>query len=336
MEANFIRDDMDLYTALLFTLNTTNGYLIAESTLWNTDSLFHRIYHDPAYTNFSRHTIPYTGALHPDGPLTPQIVDMIQTQLQGDPHRWRREMLCEWTEDQNAWLPTALITFTQDSELNYTPATEHLRGEFYVGLDFGKHRDPSVAAAIERVDDTLILRHLHAFPLETSYGAVIGYVKRLQDNWHTIHNIQADKTGVGDYIVEDMQRGGIRNVEGITFTDQTKEALATALKEAMCRATCPTCNHPHNIDTDEGEWKTTCPTCNTTLRPQLYIPYDKNLIHELNTERYELAKTGRLHYSHPEGTHDDRFWVLALAVHAATGDTPPHTPRAQTLTQTPP
>ena len=32
MEANFIRDDADLYTSLLFTLNTTNGYLIAEST----------------------------------------------------------------------------------------------------------------------------------------------------------------------------------------------------------------------------------------------------------------------------------------------------------------
>jgi len=32
MECNFIRDDEDLYTAVLFTLNTTNGYLIAEST----------------------------------------------------------------------------------------------------------------------------------------------------------------------------------------------------------------------------------------------------------------------------------------------------------------
>jgi len=29
MEANFIRDDMDLYTAVLFTLNTTNGTAIA-------------------------------------------------------------------------------------------------------------------------------------------------------------------------------------------------------------------------------------------------------------------------------------------------------------------
>jgi len=32
METNFIRGDEDLYTAVLFTLNTTDEYLIAEST----------------------------------------------------------------------------------------------------------------------------------------------------------------------------------------------------------------------------------------------------------------------------------------------------------------
>ncbi|MCK4582986.1 hypothetical protein KAU18_06690, partial [Candidatus Bathyarchaeota archaeon] len=44
METNFIRCDEDLYTAVLFTLNTTDGYLIAESTPWNTDSVFHRMF----------------------------------------------------------------------------------------------------------------------------------------------------------------------------------------------------------------------------------------------------------------------------------------------------
>lgn len=27
---------------------------------------------------------------------------------------------------------------------------------------------------------------------------------------------------------------------------------------------------------------------------------------------------GKIHYNHPPGTHDDKFWALALAVHAAT------------------
>ena len=122
MEMNFIRDDEDLYTAVLFTLNTTDGYLFVESTPWNTDSVFHDIYHKPEYDKFSKHTLPYTEALPPDGPLTPSIVEMIEEQLKGDPSRWRREMLCEWTEDTDRWLPMSLIAHCQDSELSYWAA----------------------------------------------------------------------------------------------------------------------------------------------------------------------------------------------------------------------
>ncbi|MBS7653442.1 hypothetical protein KEJ13_10005, partial [Candidatus Bathyarchaeota archaeon] len=74
----------------------------------------------------------------------------------------------------------------------------------------------------------------------------------------------------------------------------------------------------------EGEWRSTCPRgcraeggVEVKLRPLLHIPYDPDLYHELNAERYELAKTGRIQFSHPEGSHDDRFWALALAVYAA-------------------
>jgi phage FluMu gp28-like protein len=249
---------------------------------------------------------------------------MIKKQLQGDPARWKREMLCEWTEDLNVWLPTSLITLAQDSALSYLDAEETAQGEFYIGVDFGKHADYSVVAVVEKRGDHLHLVHCHRFPLETSYGAVIGYIKRLQDNWRGVGAIYADKTGVGDYIVEDMTRGGLRSVRGINFTIDTKEQMATALKEAMRQAECPICGWKGHIESIEGEWHTTCPRkCKTSegnpinLRPRLHIPYDPDLIHELNVERYELAKTGKLLFNHPEGTHDDRFWALALAVYAA-------------------
>jgi hypothetical protein len=202
-----------------------------------------------------------------------------------------------------------------DSEIDYTPATEKILGDFHLGVDFGKHRDPSVVAVSERIKGHLLLRHLHAFPLKTSYGTVIGYVKRLQDNWRAVRSIYADKTGVSDYIVEDMVMGGIRGVEGVNFTEQTKEATATALKEQMRRATCLRCDWVGNIDTREGEWRSTCPNCQAPLRPLLHIPYDPELLHELNVERYELTKTGRPLFNHPEGIRDDRFWALALSLH---------------------
>ena len=330
MEANFIRDDMDLYTAVLFTLNTTNGYLIVESTPWNTDSVFYKMFHDEAYSQFSTHKVLYTEALPPHGPLSPEIVEMIEKQLAGDPARWKREMLCEWTEDLNVWLPTSLITLAQDSALDYWDFDVQPRGEFYLGADFGKHVDYSVVSAIERIKAHLILRHCHRFPLETSYGAVIGYMKRLQDNWRTVHAIYADKTGVGDYIVEDMERGGLRNVTGVNFTDASKEAMATCLKEQMRSAVCASCGWRGYVDAREEEWRTTCPEgCETeegntvSLRPLLHIPFDPELFNELNVERYELSKSGKLLFNHPQGTNDDRFWVLSLAVYAAEQAEPP-------------
>ncbi|MEM3356575.1 MAG: hypothetical protein QW166_01975, partial [Candidatus Bathyarchaeia archaeon] len=53
------------------------------------------------------------------------------------------------------------------------------------------------------------------------------------------------------------------------------------------------------------------------VEKRLKIPYDSDLIAELNIERFELTKEGKIKFSHPEGTHDDRFWSLALSVYAA-------------------
>jgi len=339
MECNFIRDDEDLYTAVLFTLNTTKGYLIAESTPWNTDSVFYRMFHEWRGDPFSTHTVTYEEALPPWGPLSPEIVETIRKQLTGDPARWKREMLCEWTEDTDVWLTTSLITLAQDNAIDYVDLDMGLRGDFYVGADFGKKRDYSVVAVTEARSDHRYLRHLHRFPLETPYGAVIGYMKRLQDGWSMIRAIYADMTGVGDYIVEDMVRGGLRNVTGVNFTDTTKEAMATALRENMRRADCPRCGWSGYIEGVGGEWRTTCPEgCRRDddspvgLRPLLHIPYDPDLFAELNVERFELGKSGKILFNHPEGTHDDMFWALALSVYAAEMAPPPASrPLAKTI-----
>lgn len=44
------------------------------------------------------------------------------------------------------------------------------------------------------------------------------------------------------------------------------------------------------------------------------FPYDANLIEELHLEQFSLTKTGNYVFSHVPGSHDDRFWSLALAV----------------------
>jgi hypothetical protein len=126
--------------------------------------------------------------------------------------------------------------------------------------------------------------------LHTEYASVIGYIKSLQDRWKVIRAVYADVTGVGNYIVEDMIRSGIQGVNGVNFTVNSKEEMATILREKM----------------RSGEVKIS------------YIPTRKlddiDLTAELNIEKFELMKTGHLRFSHPEGGHDDVFWSTSLAI----------------------
>lgn len=240
----------------------------------------------PAYGDYAKSHVTYQEALEPNGPLKQQILTRIQHQLEGDPSRWRREMEAEWAENEDAWLSQALITKCIDHTLEYSTFGQEISGNFYAGLDLGKHQDPSVLAIIKAEQQKLRLVHLHRFPLETPYASVIGYLKIITERWQTIHKTLVDQSGVGEYITEDMANTGLDNTEGVTFTQVTKQEMAQHLKGAMA----------------EG---------------RLGIPYDSELIAELNVERFELTKEGKTKLFHPMGTHDDRFWAVALAAYAA-------------------
>ena len=54
---------------------------------------------------------------------------------------------------------------------------------------------------------------------------------------------------------------------------------------------------------------------------QVAIPYEQTRLNErfiaqLNVEKIEITKEGRIKFSHPSGTHDDMLWAFALAVYA--------------------
>jgi phage FluMu gp28-like protein len=274
-----------MYDAILFTLATTNGKFICTSTPWTTDSTFHKIFTDPAYTDYAKSHVTYQQALEPNGPLKTQTLQKIKHQLEGDTNRWKREMEAEWAENETTWLNQALITTCIDSTLEYTTFQDTTQGNFYAGLDLGKHQDHSALAILKTENSTLKLIHMHRFPLKTPYASVIGYVKTICDRWQKINKIHVDSTGVGDYITEDMTNAGITQTQGIKFTQETKQEMAQWLKQCM-------------------------------TEKKLKIPYDSGLIAELNTERYELTKDGKIRLNHPQNTHDDRFWALALAAYA--------------------
>jgi phage terminase large subunit-like protein len=116
-EFNFVKDDEEMYDAILFTLGTTNGFFIANSTPWSRDHIFYKIMNDKDYDDFKRFHVTWKEALEPNGPLKKNILTKIQRQFASDPWRWRREMEAEWSEDESCWLSTTLIGQCQDSML---------------------------------------------------------------------------------------------------------------------------------------------------------------------------------------------------------------------------
>jgi phage FluMu gp28-like protein len=287
-EANFFQNDQNIfYSILLPMLSTTNGTLIASSTPWNRDSVFYRFTQD---TGFRKYVVTCEEAVKA-GLMTQQFIDQMKQLLPTE--RFQREYESQFVEDVDAWLTQSLIVSCIDSNLEPYYFQDMPKGEFYVGVDFGKEQDYSVVLVVEKFPNAAKMVHVHRFPLHTEFASVIGYVKSLQDRWQTVRAVYADITGVGGYIVEDMVRSGIQNIKGVNFTVQSKEEMATILREKMRTS-------------------------------QFKIPYvptrrleDIDLTTELNIEKHELMKTGHLRFSHPEGGHDDVFWSVALAVYAS-------------------
>ncbi len=121
-EASYIRDDKELHPAVIFTLATTDGRFLATSTPGSRDSLFYAMCTDDEnYGDVSRHHVSYEDALEPKGPLNRGILEKLKKQLASDPWRWRREMLAEFADDEDAWLGMELIRKSVDENLEYIP-----------------------------------------------------------------------------------------------------------------------------------------------------------------------------------------------------------------------
>lgn len=290
-EMNFISNDEEMYDAISFALATTGGKFIASSTPWTTDSIFYRIFTDPAFEHFAKSHVTWREALEPNGPIERKWLERKRREYEGDPHRWRREMEAEWAEDEDVWLSQALICSCIDHTLEYIDFEFPAKGVFYAGLDLGKHRDYSALAILKSEGGIMNLVHMHRFPLKTSYASIIGYVKTIRDRWSTINRILVDATSQ-EYVVEDLINSGVNQAEGVKLTQELKAEMAQWLRQCMV----------------EGRLK---------------IPYDPDLIAELNVERFELTKEGKIKLSHPYGSHDDRFWALALACYASRAEKPP-------------
>jgi phage FluMu gp28-like protein len=105
-----------------------------------------------------------------------------------------------------------------------------------------------------------------------------------------------DSTGVGDPVLESLQKNGGQNFEGFKFSAPSKQQLMEGLAVAIQQKTV---RYPEGV-----------------------------IVNELEAFEYEYTRTG-VRYSAPEGLHDDAVCALALAV--AKRNAPRVVPRSWTV-----
>lgn len=209
---------------------------------------------------------------------------------------YKREYLAEFTEASTSYFQQELIRkcIENAQRINLEPFTDMERqiprGDYFAGLDLGKLQDHSALAVVQLENENLKLVYKHEFLLETAYTEVIATAVRANQQFH-LKRLLVDQSGIGEPILEQLQNQNV-NAEGKTLSQDAKAEILTNLKLTM-------------------------------EQNNLAIPYDKRLCEQINDQQYAYSKNSKLTFTHPQGTHDDQLWALALAVQASKNAQPP-------------
>ena len=313
-EMNFIRKDRDLWLSALLPMTLTRTvYINIASTPWNKDSVYYKMCFDENFKIFSgnkferdppRYFLTWENIMAPNGPLKPEQLQVMRDQYAGETWRWKREMECAFIDDETSFLPSSLIIKCQ-GECEFAKFEDNLSGDFFIGWDLGRERDPGAIAVVDKRDDVLVLVHCVKFQLGTPYVTQMAYIKSLCDRWKSINAVYYDHTGTLG-MDEEIKKCDFPNLKGIDFSMPTKHGMATYLKQKMLAV--------------RKSDKAVAPE---EARRQFELPFDMDVQAELNCEQWEQRPGSEVYsFSHPQGTHDDRFWAIALACVANTGAEP--------------
>jgi len=198
---------------------------------------------------------------------------------------WKQEYLCEFVDEAGVLLPYELI---QSCELKpeeiLIQDLRDLRGDLYIGVDVARRNDLTVIAVLEKLGDVLYLRRLEILKNKTfreQFTIVDHYASYAR-------RLAIDETGIGMQLAEELQhKWGETKVIRVYFTAKVKEELAERLRAKF-------------------------------QDKLIRIPAEEALREDLHSVQKAITPAGNVRYEgQTEGSHADRFWALALAVHAA-------------------
>lgn len=210
-----------------------------------------------------------------------------------DEETFLQEYCCIPCDDKNDFLNYDLIDRCKyaDNEYRENHPTDFINrsAELYIGVDIGRQRDATAIWVLEYSGDVFYTRNVIALknmPFSEQEEILYEWLKLPQ-----VRRCCIDRTGLGLQFVERAKRQfGSHRVEGVYFTAALKEHLAYSLK--ILFETC-----------------------------RIRIPDDRAIIADLRAVKKSVTSAGNIRFDaeREEYSHADRFWALALAVHARKG-----------------
>lgn len=169
--------------------------------------------------------------------------------------------------------------------------------DYVIGWDVAKYHDYSVLTVINT--STMHVDYWERSN-QVDYTVQLGGVVDLAEEYNHAYVLQ-DVTGVGDPLLEQLQRRGLR-ADGYLFTNASKKILIETLSVGI----------QHR----------------SVTFPEIAV-----LINELRQMEYTMTPSRLISYNAPQGAHDDTVISLALAYYAAAS---PRVPLAGEPETTPP
>lgn len=303
------RDDREIWAALFPALLRGDGELDIASTPKGCGNLFHQLRDNP---RFAASTVTL-----PDAVAQGLCVDEAALrEAMDDDMLYRQEFLCEFLDESTAFLTYAQIAACADPDL--LPVDDVLllgleSRELFVGVDIGRRRDLTVVwvlAAEPRASDRAIPadsadphdsacnRMTNPPPSFITVGLfeLAGATFTRQENLlaellalPSVRRCCIDAGGLGMQLAEQAaERFGDHRAHGVTLTPALKAQLAGALRVAV-------------------------------EKRRIRIPNDERIRNDWHGVQRGISASGLLTLEAPrrEGSHADRFWAAALALHAA-------------------
>lgn len=210
-----------------------------------------------------------------------------------DQESFLQEYCCVPADDASAFLPYDLIASCEYPE-GETWETELKSGStLYAGVDVGRKHDLTVIWINEVAGGRHLTRRVICLKGQT-FAAQEAVLWPLLEH-PGLRRCCIDATGLGMQLAERaQQRFGTYRVEAVQFTGPVKSDLAYPLRAAF----------------EDGN---------------LRIPFDRQIRADLRAIRKETTAAGNIRFAadRSEDGHSDRFWALALALHACGRDDGP-------------